>query len=358
MKAEEYAANPVPSIQDWEDLWAAWDAVTQRMIPEEELLGKPIKLRNACIFYLGHIPTFMDIHLTRATRGKPTEPSHYPKIFERGIDPDVDNPEQCHSHSEIPDSWPPASEILGFQNRVRMRTKKQYESGQHKDQRIGRALWIGYEHEMMHLETLLYMLVQSEKTLPPPNTIRPDFETMAQQAKRSTVLNKWLDIPAQDITIGIEDSDDNSGPEHFFGWDIERVPRTVHVKAFSAQGRPITNGEYAAYLESTGKQSLPASWASIDHPDEMDGNEAKPSSPSSAFLQGKAVRTVYGLIPLRFALDWPVSASYDELKPCALYMGGRIPTMEEARSIYKYVEEMKKKEAENVSGRTIPAVNG
>jgi hypothetical protein len=97
--AEKYAAQPVPSLEEWGQLWAAWDAVTLEMIPEEELLEKPIKLRNACIFYLGHIPTFMDIHLTRATQGKPTEPSSYPSIFERGIDPDVDDPEQCHAHS-------------------------------------------------------------------------------------------------------------------------------------------------------------------------------------------------------------------------------------------------------------------
>jgi len=28
------------------------------MVPKEELLNKPIKLRNDLIFYLGHIPTF------------------------------------------------------------------------------------------------------------------------------------------------------------------------------------------------------------------------------------------------------------------------------------------------------------
>jgi hypothetical protein len=36
-----------------------WDIVTKTMIPQDELLSKPIKLRNALIFYLGHIPTFL-----------------------------------------------------------------------------------------------------------------------------------------------------------------------------------------------------------------------------------------------------------------------------------------------------------
>lgn len=39
-------------------------------------------------------------------------------------------------------------------------------------------------------------------------------------------------------------------------------------------------------------------------------------------------------------------------------MGGRIPTYEEARSVYEHVGIMKKAEAERKLGKTVPAVNG
>lgn len=58
-KPEQYASKPVPTLQEWAEVWAAWDAVTRGMIPQEELLAKPIQLRNNLIFYLGHIPTFV-----------------------------------------------------------------------------------------------------------------------------------------------------------------------------------------------------------------------------------------------------------------------------------------------------------
>lgn len=77
-----------------------------------------------------------------------------------------------------------------------------------------------------------------------------------------------------------------------------------------------------------------------------------------SFLKGKAVRTVYGLVPLEYALDWPIFASYDELRGYATYLGGRIPTFEEARSIYRYAEIMKEEKAERQLGKTVPAVNG
>lgn len=63
-------------------------------------------------------------------------------------------------------------------------------------------------------------------------------------------------------------------------------------------------------------------------------------------------------MPLEHALHWPVFASYDELAGCASWMGGRIPTFEEARSIYSYADGLRAKEAEQHLGKTVPAVNG
>jgi hypothetical protein len=51
-------------------------------------------------------------------------------------------------------------------------------------------------------------------------------------------------------------------------------------------------------------------------------------------------------------------ASYDELAGFAGWCGGRIPTVEEVKSIYEYAEELKSKDFEKALGKTIPAVNG
>ena len=214
-----YARSALPMIEDWEAMWASWDTVTREMLPQEELLEKPIKLRNACIFYLGHIPTFLDIQLTRATNEASTCPDSFGRIFERGIDPDVDNPELCHAHSEIPNEWPPADEILTYQNRVRSRLRGLYDTGRDKIPRhVGRAIWIGFEHELMHIETLLYMMLQSEKTRPPPHISTPDFEKLAIKARSERVANEWFDIPSQDIIIGTDEPEDATEPDLHFAW--------------------------------------------------------------------------------------------------------------------------------------------
>lgn len=253
-KPEEYASKPVPSLLEWKELWAAWDAVTLKMIPEDELLSKPIKIRNECIFYLGHIPTFLDIHIARATDGQPSDPTYFWSIFERGIDPDVEDPTQCHAHSEMPTEWPSLQIILKHQETVREKAEALYKSGQvESNTRVSRAMWLGFEHEAMHLETLLYMLIQSEKVLPPPGTSSPDFEALAKLSETLAVENEWFTIPESDIDIGLVDSDDDQKTRRYFGWDNERPRYSARVKSFRAKARPITNEEYATYLLKTGK---------------------------------------------------------------------------------------------------------
>ncbi|KAI9728051.1 MAG: hypothetical protein M1834_007865 [Cirrosporium novae-zelandiae] len=372
LRPEEYAATPVPTLEEFETLWKAWNTVSQGMIPHDKLLSKPIKLRNACIFYLGHIPTFLDIHLTRATEGKSTEPTSYRSIFERGIDPDVDNPEKCHSHSEIPDEWPPVEEILEYQEKVRSRVRELFATkAAENNRRVGRALWLGFEHDLMHLETLLYMLLQSEKMLPPPGTERPDFKALAKEAAANAVPNEWINIPANKITLGFDGpyTSNNLQPGQYFGWDNEGPTRVKDVPAFVAKARVITNGEYAKYLEETHQDQIPASWTekAITSPNgTSDGLATPPLVPYdfengtrlNKYLQGKFVKTVYGPVPLEHVLDWPVIASYDELAGCAKWMNGRIPTMEEVKSIYNYVDEQCVDKAARVQQKAIPAVNG
>jgi L-histidine Nalpha-methyltransferase / hercynylcysteine S-oxide synthase len=377
LSPEVYAASPVPSLEQWESLWKAWDTATRGMVPQEELQSKPIKLRNACIFYLGHIPTFLDMHLTRATGTKPTEPSHYYTLFERGIDPDVDNPEHCHAHSEIPDTWPPLEEILDFQENVRARVRTIMESVQ-LDRKVRRAMWIGFEHEVMHLETFLYMLLQSDKTLAPTGKEIPDWKDMAAKARKQATRNEWFTVPENEIQVGLDDPENDLGPDRYFGWDIERPSRAVKVPSFTAQARPITNGEYAKFLEDNHIEKIPASWTE----EEISGNGADvgkqnghmnghvngctngvglvetSTNASDSYLVGKSVRTVYGPVPLKYALDWPIFASYDELVGFANWMDSRIPTADEVRSIYSFVNQSKARDAENVIGKTISAVNG
>jgi hypothetical protein len=51
------STSNVPTLEEWQNLWSAWDLVTLQMIPHEMLHQKPIDLRHKPLFYIGHIPT-------------------------------------------------------------------------------------------------------------------------------------------------------------------------------------------------------------------------------------------------------------------------------------------------------------
>jgi S-formylglutathione hydrolase FrmB len=92
------------------------------------------------------------------------------------------------------------------------------------------------------------------------------------------------------------------------------------VRAFSAKARPITNGEYAKYMVETAKEHLPASWTILHTSNGVNGVNGHAMDGHSAlyeFIHDKAIRTVHGLVPLKYALHWPVAASFDELSGCA-----------------------------------------
>lgn len=233
-----------------------------------------------------------------------------------------------------------------------------------------------YEHEGMHLETFLYMLLQSDKVRPPPGT-NVDFADLAAKAASRRVPNQWHHVPESKVKIGIDDPENNKGPDRYFGWDIERSDAVVSIKAFEAQSRSISNGEYAYYLEATNKKSVPASWvvehgvnghtngytngytngSTNGHSNGDSGHAESLKMASTSFIAAKAVRTVYGPVPLKYALDWPVMASYDELAAYAQWANGRIPTFEEVRSIYNLVDSRDIK-AQEVPSKLISAVNG
>ncbi|KAK4683845.1 L-histidine Nalpha-methyltransferase / hercynylcysteine S-oxide synthase, partial [Tremellales sp. Uapishka_1] len=323
---EKTKTKAVPEWAEWVELWKMWDHITLEMIPEEMLHQKPIDLRHICLFYLGHIPTFLDIFLTRLTNGAHTEPEFYKDIFERGIDPDVDDPTKIHPHSEVPSNetdWPSLTEILGFRDRVRARLRSIYdalESGEMEfTRRVARVIWMTYEHEAMHAETLLYMLIQSPLTRPPTIVATPNFDILSKRWREEKQENRILVVPAGEITLGhhdleAEDAQPFDKDDYEFGWDDEHSSmEPTKVASFRIDSLPISNDDYAAFLKAKTTQgtTIPASWIDVE-------GEWK-------------IRSLYGPVSFEAAGAWPLMASKNEIDEFVASKGGRLATEAELR---------------------------
>lgn len=361
-----------PAFSEFLDLWNAWDCVSLRMVPAGRHDDRPIKLRMPLMFYIGHIPAFDDF-LVAAYAGAPRlEPQEYARIFERGIDPDVDSLQVHHRHSKVPSAYPPLDDVLRYRDAVRCALQRLYASypggTSTMPRRLQRVLWAAIEHEVMHLETYVYMLAQYDAVLPPPGAPPPPgaipyaaasdaaaagagaaatttTATSATSGNGNNAAAAAAALPPQppaaglialgpsQVALGMDDPEaadfEPGAPRvedgHLFGWDVEKPAATVNVAACRVQNRPVTVAEYYAFLSSRQQQQqaeeggdaaaaatralVPASWTAC-----------------GASATGWAVRTVFGAVPLEHAWYWPVVCSLLLANAYADSVGMRVPS--------------------------------
>eukprot|EP01026_Neomeris_dumetosa_P069185 TRINITY_DN6823_c0_g1_i11.p1 TRINITY_DN6823_c0_g1~~TRINITY_DN6823_c0_g1_i11.p1 ORF type:complete len:855 (+),score=103.85 TRINITY_DN6823_c0_g1_i11:62-2626(+) len=307
----------LPSLSEFEELWNAWDSITEKILTKDAYFKQPIDLRNPFIFYLGHIPGFLDILLSRGTKESLTEPKHLASIFERGVDPDVDDPSICHDHSPTPETWPEISSILAYKQDVRDRVRgiyNKYVYSSTMPNAVQRVIFMSFEHEVMHLETLLYMMVQDPSVLGayPIDLPKLNKYFLNEQIPSSS----FVKISSGSILIGHDDIEGQEAESHEFGWDNESPIRAIEIPSnFEIQSRPVSVGDYYQYyLNSNSKVALPASW------EKCDGS-----------LLGLGLKTMFGILPLEVALNMPVSVSHEEACDYLESKGLRLPTDAELR---------------------------
>jgi len=137
---------------------------------------------------------------------------------------------------------------------------------------MGRVLFMTLEHEGMHAETLLYMLLQraGTGTIPPPDFSKPDWESLATTWNAALIPDcGTVILGPETITIGHDDdeqqdvlSENIQLPDDYeYGWDNENPKRIVEVQEFEISWQPVTNGEYYDFYSGhKDKVNFPASW--------------------------------------------------------------------------------------------------
>jgi L-histidine Nalpha-methyltransferase / hercynylcysteine S-oxide synthase len=300
-------AATVPSLDEWTQLWAITDLITTVLVDSSRSLSKPIDLRHPYIFYLGHLPAFLDSQLSKVLNQPALGPDNFPIIFERGMDPLIEDPSICHPHSKVPDQWPLLQEVLEYRDRVREKARKIISTPNHSN-RVIRVLNMTYEHEAMHAETLLYMVLQDEPTrvplLPIPVFQPPTDPTLPEAS--------WISMSGGVVKLGVDsfESDDALMRKPFsFGWDNESPSNSKVVSQFQIQHRPVSVSEYYAFVVSSDwdKELIPNSWVKNGE------SEWK-------------FRTIYGHVSIEVAAQWPAAVSHFQAKKYADSKGCDLPT--------------------------------
>jgi ergothioneine biosynthesis protein EgtB len=298
------------------DAWARTDRILGLLSPES-WLAQPIALRHPFIFYVGHLPAFAWNHVGGALLERPAFNPAYDELFSRGIDPDVDDPTRCHDHPEAPEQWPAVADVLAYRDRVREALLGSVDAvaaraDTHLMARDGRVFSMVIEHELMHQETLLYML----QRLPSERKVRPAW--LPPYRVGAGRPGGTVEVPAGPATLGARFD------ELPFGWDNEFSALEVHVPAFRIDATPVTNGDFLAFVEDGGYRRADL-WTDEDWI--WRGHDAIEHPAVWELIDGAWVyRTLFDRLPLEQVSGWPVYASLAEARAFARWRGGRLPT--------------------------------
>ena len=289
--------------------WQATRAATRRFFDETLAPGaytaRPIALRHPFVFYEGHLAAFAVIKLLREALGRPAIDPELETLFERGIDP----PAEESGHPER--RWPSREDVRDYVRKADSAVEDALGSGALAGAEQHETVLMVLEHELMHQETLRYMLHRlpyPEKRAP---HAAPPPEASARAPRRETVS-----IPTGVATLGARRGDLE------FGWDNEFPQVRLSVPAFAIDVLPVTNSEFLEFVDAGGYRE-PAFWGPGDA-EWLASHEI--SHPPFWRHAGDGWLWVgqFDLLPL--PESWPVWVSHAEASAYARWKGRRLPT--------------------------------
>lgn len=297
------------------EVWSRSDAIFD-LLHDDAWSHQPIPLRHPFCFYLGHLPAFAYNQIGVGVLGRPAHNASFDQLFEFGIDP-------LQTHESITEQWPDLGEIAQYRDEIRkLMPELVDELSERSDEldpliRSGRILHLVIEHELMHHETLLYMIAAL------PHDLKRCPVDYRRQVTQQTPDRATTYVPAGCVTLGAD-----LGAADFL-WDNETPARTVKVDGFVIDRFPVSNLDYASFVDAGGYQQRrywdDEGWQWI-----CSNNMTQPWS-----WRGKGEqRTVRGLfedVPFAEARGWPASVSHVEASAFGRFSGGRLPAEAEIR---------------------------
>ena len=291
-----------------ERLKTAWQRSDRlfALLTDEAWRQQPIALRQPLLFYLGHLPAFAWNQLGRGLLGRQPFRPDFDTLFERGIDPtDVD----AYEPQAV---WPERGAVLDYRDRVRTELAEAlFDPGFPRDGAPVVAMVV--EHELMHQETLPYMMQELDHGLKRRPADWPGLPDAAEPRR-----TRQLDVPEGEAILG---ASPGSLP---FGWDNEFPSHRVHVPAFAIDEHPVTNADLVEFVEDGG-YAEPRLWREDDWAWRARRCLLQPHS-WRRDDQGFRVRGLLEDVPFERAAQWPAVVSWAEAAAYARWRGARLPT--------------------------------
>lgn len=196
--------------------------------------------RHPMIFYFGHTAIFYINKLVASGALKERINPHFEELFAVGVD------EMTWDAQSDTLRWPSVDEVRQYRDKVRHLVDELIMSMPMKlpitKEDPFWAIWMGIEHERIHIETSSVLHRQM-----PLEFIRPHADFPMCPIQGDAPENSMVDFNASEIKLGKGDSD-----KGLYGWDNEYGSATYFVEPFQASKYLVSNGEFMDFVAANG----------------------------------------------------------------------------------------------------------
>lgn len=222
----------------FDNTWMLYERLFEA-VEDISLYAQPDPLRNSLIFYLGHTAAFYVNKLRKAGLLSAGIDEQLDVLFARGVDPST--PAELDS----PQRWPTLARVRAYRrqiyevvsNLIATMPIDRPVSPQHPQW----SLWMGLEHDRIHLETSSMLLRQ----LPVSALQPPDGWRLAPQLEDAPSI-RFVEIPGCETRLG------RPVDARLYGWDNEFGALRVPVRTFSVTSNLITNRDFYRFWQAGG----------------------------------------------------------------------------------------------------------
>lgn len=225
-------------LLDWHRRTRARTRSIFDIVAPEAYYERPIALRNPIVFYEGHLPAFAVNTLVKLALNGCGIDERLETLFARGIDPESEDAVKSPT-----DVWPSRAQVQAYADEAdaliqRTLAEATLEDDANPYLRGGEAVFTILEHELMHQETLLYMIHQLPTAV--KNVGRSSARHVGDVGLKPDLHS--IHIPAGRATLGMRRGS-------AFGWDNEFPELVVDVDAFTIDAHNVTLGEFLEFGE-------------------------------------------------------------------------------------------------------------
>jgi len=312
------------SAQDYFDnSWSLYETLFAGLKGEEPFYRPPPHgLRHPQIFYYGHTACLYVNKLRVSGVLDKAVNAYYESIFEVGVDEMLWD--DMHKNDML---WPTVGEVHEYRQEVYEVVKNAIATHPSLDDSNGPvvvdqdhpmwALFMGFEHERIHLETSSVLFRETDIDLVQEPNNWPPMHPSAFRSTRNSLPSEGEDFPSNPmIAVKGEHTVDLGKPPAFpsFGWDNEYGERKMDVSSFKASEHMITNGEYWKFVSDGGYRNkeywCDDGWAWRSHRNMKWPFFWVPNGPQGSHKF--KLRSIFHEISMQW--DWPVDVNYYEAK--------------------------------------------